>query len=408
METLILREEIGQAAALLRSGGLVAVPTETVYGLAGKGTDAEIIERIYNVKGRPARKPISLMVSGAEMMEPLCREIPEAAGILAERFWPGPLTLVLKAQDCVPEILRAGGETVGLRCPRQPQTLGLLQMLDFPLAVPSANPSGKPSPKTAEEVLQYFSGEIEAVIDGGPCSLGTESTLLDLSCQPYRILRQGALPAEEIADALVDGMQLIGITGGSGGGKTSALKQLEARGARVLDADAVYHEMLENDEALLSDLQEAFPEAFVNGKLSRRRLAAQVFSDSAALQALNGITHRHISARLQELLREAAMSGCRVAAIDAIGLFGAWSEKLHFAFTLAVTASEETRIARIVARDGITREAALQRIRAQKPAEWFAEKCDFTVFNDGSLEEFEEKIRQIMEENIRWEAPTKR
>ena len=152
MKTRRLTTQIGEAADILRRGGLVAVPTETVYGLAGNGLDPEVIREIYEVKGRPAVKPISLMVPGAAAISRLCREVPPAALRLAERFWPGPLTLVLKAEENIPEILRAGGLTVGLRCPRQEQTLELLKKLDFPLGVPSANPSGKPSPVTAEEV----------------------------------------------------------------------------------------------------------------------------------------------------------------------------------------------------------------------------------------------------------------
>ena len=211
MKTLLIGGDITPAAELLREGGLVAVPTETVYGLAGNGLDASVIERIYEVKGRPAVKPISLMVANSDAIADLCETVPQAARDLAERFWPGPLTLVLKAKARIPEILRAGGETVGLRCPRQQQTLQLLQELPFPLAVPSANPSGLPSPKTAGEVLRYFDSTIEGVIDGGPCELGLESTVLDLSRTPYRILRQGSLPAEEIAAAMLQRQQASAI-----------------------------------------------------------------------------------------------------------------------------------------------------------------------------------------------------
>ena len=142
MKTLRITGAIETAAELLRQGNLVAVPTETVYGLAGNGMDPEVIESIYVVKGRPGVKPVSLMVAGTEAIEQLCIDVPASAKALAERFWPGPLTIVLLANTSVPEILRAGGETVGLRCPNQKQTLRLLRELEFPLAVPSANPSG--------------------------------------------------------------------------------------------------------------------------------------------------------------------------------------------------------------------------------------------------------------------------
>ena len=211
MKTKVLTN-VEEAAEILRKGELVAVPTETVYGLAGNGLVPEPIEKIYEVKGRPAIQPISLMVPGQEAMPMLCEEIPPAAVKLAEAFWPGPITLIMKAKPEVPEILRAGGDTVGLRCPRQEQTLNLLHTVDFPLAVPSANPSGYESAKTAQQVLNYFDGKIEAVIDGGACDIGFESTVLDMSKTPYQIVRQGALEKEKIEDVLVEAIQLVGIT----------------------------------------------------------------------------------------------------------------------------------------------------------------------------------------------------
>ena len=399
MKTERIGEDISLAAELLQKSGLVAVPTETVYGLAGNGLDSSVIERIYEVKGRPAVKPISLMVADASAVEDLCEDVPQAALNLAEKFWPGPLTLVLKARACVPEVLRAGGETVGLRCPRQQQTLRLLQALPFPLAVPSANPSGLPSPKTAGEVLQYFDGAIEAVIDGGACELGLESTVLDLSRTPYRILRQGSLPAEEIADALVDRMQIIGITGGSGCGKTTVLYELEKRGALIIDADVVYHEMLETDVPMLRELREAFPTAVKETGVDRAALGGIVFSDPTALKRLNNITHSHIGREIRSRLRAWAMQGGTLAALDAIELHSS-GEASVCDWTLAVTAPEETRIRRIMDRDGIDRKAALRRIRAQRPNEAFEQLCDVTLSNDGDLAALQQQLNDILEDHL--------
>ena len=167
MKTEVIRENISEAAELIRRGALVAVPTETVYGLAGSGFDEAAVERIYEVKGRPEVKPLSLMVPGPEAFEKCCTEVPEAARTLAARFWPGPLTIVLPARPEIPRVVLAGGSTVGLRCPDHPLTLELLRQCGLPLAAPSANPSGEPSPKTAQQVLSYFEGKMEAVIDGG-------------------------------------------------------------------------------------------------------------------------------------------------------------------------------------------------------------------------------------------------
>ena len=399
-----ITKELETAAELLRKGELVAVPTETVYGLAGKGLDADVIESIYEVKGRPAVKPISLMVPDADALEALCAEVPEAAKALAERFWPGPLTLVLRARPEIPSILRAGGETVGLRCPRQTQTLRLLKLLDFPLAVPSANPSGGPSAKTAEQVEAYFEGKIAAVIDGGACELGLESTLLDMSRKPYRILRQGALAAEELADALAGCMTVIGITGGSGCGKTTALRELEKRGALILDCDAVYHELLERDEGLIAELAEAFPGTVREGAVDRAALGEQVFRDEDRLRELNRITHRSIRVEIQRRLRDWAMAGGELAALDAIELLSSGlAERCDL--TVAVTASEETRIARIMDRDGISREKAELRIRAQHPNAYFQQRCDVTLQNDGDRALFIKQLNDILEEKLKHGKP---
>ncbi|MCD8017072.1 MAG: threonylcarbamoyl-AMP synthase [Oscillospiraceae bacterium] len=193
--------DLEAAAEILHGGGLVAVPTETVYGLACGGLDAEAAERIYTLKGRDRSKALSLLVSGAEALEALGRNVPDCAYRLAERFWPGPLTIVLEAKEKIPLIVRAGGGTVGLRCPDHPLTLRLLKICGIPLAAPSANPSGEPSPTTARQVLDYFDGRIEAVIDGGACSIGTESTVVSVAGGELKILRAGALSEAEIRKA---------------------------------------------------------------------------------------------------------------------------------------------------------------------------------------------------------------
>ena len=198
MKTEIIKSNIDRAAVLIASDALVAVPTETVYGLAANGLSSKAVEKIYRIKGRPALKPLSLMIFGPQEIDKYCIDVPEKAYELAERFWPGPLTIVLKARKIVPEIVRAGGDTVGLRCPNHPMTLKLLKKCSLPLAAPSANPSGAASPQNIKEVLRYFDGLIEAVVDGGQCDIGTESTVIDLSKDKPRILRIGALREEEL------------------------------------------------------------------------------------------------------------------------------------------------------------------------------------------------------------------
>lgn len=386
-----------ELVGIMRGGGLIAVPTETVYGLAGNGLDEKAVAEIYEVKGRPEVKPLSLMVHDAASMERYCENVPPQAHTLAKKFWPGPLTIVMKANPCVPEIVRAGGETVGLRCPDHPLTLELLEKSGVPFAAPSANPSGEPSPKNADSVLKYFDGRIDAVLDGGECGIGCESTLIDLSRTPYRILRQGALPADEIADAFVDSMKIIGITGGTGCGKTTALNELERRGALLIDCDAVYHRMLETDRPMLDEIEKYFPGAVIDGKLDRKALGAVVFTDEEALRDLNIITHRHINLEIRRILREHAMNGGTLAAIDAIELFSSGLAKRCTA-TIGVIADREVRIDRIMRRDGISREYAMMRVNAQRPNEYFIQKCSHVLENNGSQEEFIEKCRKTFEE----------
>ena len=401
METITIctSEELGRAAELLQKGQLVAVPTETVYGLAGNGLDEKAVEAIYEVKGRPAVKPLALMVPGAEAMERYCDPVPPQAKRLAARFWPGPLTIVLKAEPLVPEIVRAGGETVGLRCPDHPLTLELLRRAGVPFAAPSANPSGAESPKTAQRVLDYFDGQIAAVVDGGPCGLGRESTLLDMSRTPYRILRQGALPAEDIAEALAEDMTVVGVTGGTGSGKTTALRELEKRGALVIDCDAVYHELLEQSAELIGEIAAAFPGAVEDGSVRRKKLGEIVFRDEAALAMLNRITHRHVTTEVRRRLREHAMRGGSLAAVDAIELLAS-PLAACCDFTIGVIAEEEIRARRIIARDGISRDYALLRIRAQRPDSYFRERCDAILENNGDEASFISNINKLLEEKL--------
>ena len=392
METKIFHGAADEAAEIIKTGGLVAVPTETVYGLAGNGLDEEAVKQIYEVKGRPQVKPLSLMVPGAEAMDSYCEDVPQGARLLAERFWPGPLTIVLKAKDFIPSIVLAGGDTVGLRCPDHPMTLELLKKAGVPFAAPSANPSGEESPKTAQKVWDYFSGKIEGIIDGGECGIGRESTIISMVQKPYRILRQGALAEKEIASALTEGLTILGITGGTGCGKTTALRTLEELGALIIDCDAVYHGLLIENKEMLAEIDSAFPGVVTGGVLDRKALGAVVFSDTEALARLNGITHSYVGREIDRLLESWALSGGRLAAIDAIELFGGNLARRCKA-TFAVLADRDKRIERIMARDGITREYAALRVDAQKPDSYFEEKCDYILKNNSTEEEFREKCR---------------
>jgi len=400
METQNLSGSISKAAEVLKAGGLVAVPTETVYGLAANGFLDTAVSKIYEVKGRPEYKPLSLMVKGAETIGTLCEEIPKAAYILADVFWPGPLTIVLKAKKTIPDIVRAGGETVGLRCPDHTQLQELLGAVDFPLAAPSANPSGEKSPVTAAEVLRYFDGRIEGIIDGGECTLGKESTIIDLSKTPYTILREGAVSADEVFMALTASLTIIGITGGTGSGKTTALSVVKDMGGLVIDADAVYHTLLNESEAMLNALNERFPGVIPEGTLDTKALGEIVFSNPEELRALNAITHRFVGEEIAKQLTDWARLGKDLAAIDAIALLEGGTANICKA-TVGIIAPTEARIERLMKREKITREYAVLRISAQKPNEYFENNCDFTVNNDGMEESFRIKCMEVFEGIVR-------
>lgn len=399
MKTKFFETDLSPAAELLRKGALVAVPTETVYGLAGNGLNAKTVERIYEVKGRPSVKPLSLMVPGIEAMDDYCVDVPKDAKLLAEKFWPGPLTIVLKARKHIPPIVLAGGDTVGLRCPQHPMTLELLKIAGVPFAAPSANPSSAESPKTAEKVREYFDGRIEGIVNGGACGIGLESTIIDMSKLPYKILRQGALPEEDITKTLVGTLKVIGITGGTGCGKTTALKTLEDMGALILDCDKIYHDLLVQDREMLAEIDQSFPGVVAEGVLDRKALGAVVFTDEAALKQLNKITHQHIDAEIERRLRAFAMSGGKLAAIDAIELF-AGNQARRCCKTVGVLAKPELRAQRIMDRDGISREYAEMRIQAQRPDEYFEEMCDYILRNDSSPEEFENQCNRLFKEIV--------
>lgn len=191
-------DDLAYAVETILDGGLVAVPTETVYGLAANAFNMDAVMKIYEVKGRPETKPISLLLSGMKDVEKVACDIPDEAYIMADKFWPGPLTMILKKKDVIPDIVTAGGNTVGVRCPASEKTLKIINLSEVPLAAPSANISSQPSPKNLAQVLAYFDGKIECAVDDGECAVGIESTIIDMTKKPFKVLRLGGLSVEEI------------------------------------------------------------------------------------------------------------------------------------------------------------------------------------------------------------------
>ena len=197
-------EELGEAAGILRSGGLVAFPTETVYGLGGNALDEDAAGKIYAAKGRPSDNPLIAHVSCMEEVAPLVKEIPEAGRKLMEAFWPGPLTMIFPKSDKVPYGTTGGLDTVAIRMPDDPVANRLIALAGVPVAAPSANTSGRPSPTTADHVWQDMNGRIEMIIDGGPVGIGVESTIVDVSSAVPAVLRPGAITMEMLEAVLGD------------------------------------------------------------------------------------------------------------------------------------------------------------------------------------------------------------
>lgn len=515
MNTIVFHPEsdpnaVRDAAAILRRGGLLGIPTETVYGLGADALNEDAVSRIFLAKGRPQDNPLIIHVPDASWLESYCRDVPPAAYQLAERFWPGPLTMILPRRDIVPLQTTGGLETVGVRCPNHPVTLAIIEAAGVPIAAPSGNTSGRPSPTTAAHMIEDMDGRIDGIVDGGPCTVGVESTIIDLTVTPPRLLRPGGLPLESLRQVLgevaVDkavtgllaagerprapGMKyrhyaphapvtvvtgepersarriqgllsdtagvicfdeyaplfpghiihklgpaadksaqarhvfdalrtfdgtdvteifaqcpddgglglavanrlkkaagfhlidadrplIVGLTGGTGAGKTSALAALEDLGGTVLDCDAVYHQMLRTDPALREAITAAFGQVFCpDGSLDRQKLGTLVFSDHAALDRLNAIVYEYLP---PELLRRA--QGHTLVGLDAISLMESGLGRLC-ACTVAVLAPAEDRVRRIMARDGISEDYARLRISAQQPDVFYRERCSHILENN--------------------------
>ena len=208
METLLLSAAAPEtpqiAADIIKKGGLVAIPTETVYGLGANGLDEQAVIKIFEAKGRPQDNPLILHVAEPAEMEKFCHHIPKNAYLLAEKFWPGPLTMVLPARDIVPRRTTAGLDTVAVRCPDNDTTRQIIRLSGVPIAAPSANISGKPSTTTAQHVFHDHNGKIDAIVDGGPCRVGVESTIVDLTDERPRLLRPGGITPEQLMEVLGD------------------------------------------------------------------------------------------------------------------------------------------------------------------------------------------------------------
>lgn len=196
--------DISIARGLLQKGDLVAVPTETVYGLAGNALDVDSVARIFEVKNRPSFDPLIVHIYDLSQLSKYVMNVPPQAERLAKHFWPGPLTLLLRKRSIIPDLVTSGLDTVGIRCPKHPMTQNLLKTLDFPLAAPSANPFGFVSPTNASHVIEQLGSKIKYVLDGGPSVVGIESTIVGFDNNKTIVHRLGGISIEEIEDVVGD------------------------------------------------------------------------------------------------------------------------------------------------------------------------------------------------------------
>ena len=207
METKFLQnniDDIKTAGEILKNGGLVGIPTETVYGLAANALNSEAVEKIFKAKGRPQDNPLIVHISDLSEIDDLVSYVPPVVYELADAFWPGPLTIILEKSDLIPSVVSGGLDTVAIRMPSHPVARQIIKAAGVPLAAPSANTSGMPSPTTVEHVMHDMDGKIDAVLDGGPCEFGVESTVITLCTRKPRLLRPGGITPEELEEILCD------------------------------------------------------------------------------------------------------------------------------------------------------------------------------------------------------------
>lgn len=528
IETKILKinhndaEKLKEAADIIKNGGVVAIPTETVYGLAASVYDENAVKKIFKAKGRPQDNPLIVHIGEPSQLYEIAANVPLNAEKLVQQFMPGPLTIILPKSERIPDIVTAGLKNVAVRMPLHKTAREFIKYCGVPLAAPSANISGSPSPTSAQHVYDDLNGKIPLIIDGGECTVGVESTVISLVGNIPELLRPGAITVEQLEEVLgeisvnpaileevnsnervsspgllhkhyspktkliavkgstidfaryvnakkdksvcalvfeedkdllevpfitygkkddyhsqeralfkslrqIDCLKkdicytqlpndekeglavlnrllraaefsvinannsfiIVGLTGKTGGGKSTISRILEEKGAAVIDCDKVAREVFSEDNNLLGELSEEFGNSIIkDGVLDRKALASLAFKDKKSIEKLNSITHPHITKSVYSKLSELKDKGVHVVVIDAAALIESKiSEKCDI---IVVThAPYEERLKRIRERDGLTEKEALLRISAQKDDDFYISKADYLInnFYPNSIEE---------------------
>jgi L-threonylcarbamoyladenylate synthase len=301
-------EEIEQAAQMLRDGGLVAFPTETVYGLGGDASNPAAVRKIFAAKGRPADHPVIVHLAGTSDLKHWAAEVPRSAWLLADKFWPGPLTLVLKRATRVSDLVTGGQNSVGLRVPSHPLARQLLKAFGGGIAAPSANRFGRLSPTTAQHVREELGDAVDLVLDGGPSEVGIESTIVDLTRETPAILRPGRVSAQQIADALQTQL------GETAFGRPRVSGSLESHYAPGLPLKIVHPDEIENYVRARADTPLAV--------LSRR---GRPRDSKATLWQVAPEMPEDYARLLYGTLRWLDVSGCRMIVVEALPELAEWA-----------------------------------------------------------------------------------
>lgn len=515
-------KSIERAAEILKNGGVVAIPTETVYGLAASAYDDDAIKKVFAAKGRPQDNPLIVHIADMETLNYIAMSIPKTALECAKRFWPGPFTMVLKRTDKTAECVSAGLDTVAVRMPSDEIALEIIKKSGIPLAAPSANTSGSPSPTSAFHVENDLDGKIDAIVFGADCDVGVESTVVSFCCNPPRVLRPGAVTVEELREIIpdievdkavlqepqknakvaspgmkykhyapkteaylvegssdafaefvnsyesalavcffeesgkikipklvygkgdnelslahevfsvlrrVDGFgvnsvfihapskkgvglavynrliratgfrvinlnskKVIGLTGPTGAGKSSLTNTAKVLGFKVIDCDILARKAVEKGTQGLKALIKVFGEdiLLLDGSLNRKRLAEKAFSSKENTELLN----KTIFPFIEQLVQSEMENNDRVI-LDAPTLFESGIDAVCDK-TVAVLASSDIRLQRIMERDAISKDAAVLRMNAGKPDEFYKQNADVCIFNNGDSEDFHNKFKQIL------------
>jgi L-threonylcarbamoyladenylate synthase len=518
-------EDIIEAGRILTEGGLVAIPTETVYGLAANALDSSAVIKIYIAKGRPSDNPLIVHISDFNQIYKLVKEIPDKAKRLAETYWPGPLTIILPKSEIIPYQTSGGMDTVAIRFPANITAQKVITAAGCPLAAPSANISGRPSPTSFMATYNDLNGRVDAIIDGGNCSVGVESTVISFCTDIPKLFRPGGITVKQIekvigkieidnavlhkpasnAKILSPGMKykhyspkcditiadmsfydyrklldrepdyaafcyeedalslnnkcvtfgkrydsksqakelfkalnrldelnyakaysrcpikrdiglavynrlirsagfkfiyprqnIIGLTGTSGSGKTVVSEMLSKFGYKIIDCDKLTKSEKVYNKECLDELSKAFGNEVVSkGKLNRKVLARKAFQNGDNLRILEDITFPYITKEINNLIDN--LSDVNDIILDAPTLFDSGLDE-RCRRVISVTSAQDIRIERIMKRDLITRNDAMERIVAQKNESFFSERCDYEIVNDSNEISLQNKVEALAEQ----------